>query len=270
MREIKGKLIALGGGDDDGLLKLIHSELCSLNSHIEVITTATTEPEESGTAYKEAFEELGCSSVRFMHIDENHEADTADNIARIEKADVIFFTGGNQLRLAEFLGGTQLLGIMLKRYREEEIIISGTSAGAAVMSDCMIYDGYGHYSLIKGEMKTTAGFGFINNVYIDTHFAERGRFGRLAHAIAHDPGHIGIGLSEETGIMINEGNQVEVFGPGVVTIIDGSKMKFSNTRHVDDNEPIAVENLSMHLLVKGYRYCLKEHLFQPVETEQQV
>ena len=270
MNQVKGKLIALGGGDDEGLIRLIRSEICDLNSNIEVIATATPKPSDavdSGHAYKEAFEELGCSSVNFMRIDEEHEADLPENLERIQKADVIFFTGGDQLRLSKFLGGTRFLEIMSRRYREEDIIISGTSAGAAVMSDRMIYDGYGHYSLIKGEMKTTAGFGLINNVYIDTHFAERGRFGRLAHAVAHDPTHIGIGLSEETGIIIKEGDQVEVFGPGVVTIIDASKIKFSRVRKAAENEPIAVENLVMHLLTEGYRYCLREHLFQPVERQ---
>ncbi len=267
MSKIKGKLIALGGGDDDGLIKLIRSEICNIHSNIEVIATATKVPEESGNAYKEAFEELGCSNVQFMHIDEDNEADKPEYLERISKADVIFFTGGDQVRLARFLDHTELLQIMRRRYYTEDIIISGTSAGAAVMSDCMIYDGYGHYSLIKGEMKTTTGFGFIKNIFIDTHFAERGRFGRLAHAVAHDPNYTGVGLSEETGIIIKEGDQIEVFGPGVVTIIDGSNIRYSNTRMVKENEPIAVENLAMHLLVEGYRYCLKEHLFQPISAE---
>lgn len=267
MEHVKGKLIALGGGDDEGLIRLIRSEICNLNSNIEVIATATPKPDDavdSGHAYKEAFEELGCSSVNFMRIDEEHEADLPDNLERISKADVIFFTGGDQIRLSRFLSGTKFLEILLRRYREEDIIISGTSAGAAVMSDRMIYDGYGHYSLIKGEMKTAHGFGFIHNIYIDTHFAERGRFGRLAHAVAHDPTHIGIGLSEETGIIIKEGDQVEVFGPGVVTIIDASQVKFSRVRKAEENEPIAVENLVMHLLIEGYQYCLRDHLFQPI------
>ncbi|WP_299706665.1 cyanophycinase [uncultured Pontibacter sp.] len=261
----KGTLIALGGGFDDDLIKLIRSEICPVQSNIEVIATAATQPKESGSAYKEAFEELGCGRVQFMLIDEDHAADQPEYISRIQQADVIFFTGGDQVRLIEFLNGTQLLEIMRRRYHQEPIIIAGTSAGAAIMSDRMIYDGYGHYSLIKGEMKTTIGFGFINNVYLDTHFVERGRFGRLAHAVAHDPEYVGIGLSEETGIIIKEGNKVEVFGTGVVTIIDASKIRFSNTRQVDENEPIAVEHLIMHMLVEGYRYCLKEHLFQPVE-----
>lgn len=270
MGPVKGTLIALGGGDDEGLIKLIKSEVCSLNSHIEVIATATPHPSraiDSGNAYKEAFEELGCANVHFMHIDEHNSADKPEYLERIGRADVVFFTGGDQVRLASFLNDTELLRLMTNRFRNENIIISGTSAGAAIMSNSMIYDGYGHYSLIKGEMKTTKGCSFIKNVYIDTHFAERGRFGRLAHAVAHDPEYVGIGLSEETGIIIKQGDQVEVFGPGVVTIIDASEVRFSNTREVDENEPIAVENLKMHLLVHGYRYCLREHLFQAVPQE---
>ncbi|TPE45434.1 cyanophycinase [Pontibacter mangrovi] len=270
MTPVKGKLIALGGGDDESLIKLIKSEVCSLTSRIEVIATATPEASDaikSGLAYKRAFEEMGCSNAHFMRIDEGHPTDSPENLARISQADVVFFTGGDQVRLASFLSDTELLRLMRYRYQNENIIVSGTSAGAAIMSDSMIYDGYGHYSLIKGEMKTTQGGAFIQNVYIDTHFAERGRFGRLAHAVAHDPHYVGIGLSEETGIIINEGDQVEVFGPGVVTIIDASEMRFCNTREVEENEPIAVENLKMHLLVHGYRYCLRERIFQAVPQE---
>jgi cyanophycinase len=270
MEQVKGKLIALGGGDDDGLIKLIRAEICPISSYIEVIATATPNSADaivSGNAYKVAFEELGCTNVHYMRIDEEHEADTPEYLKRIAKADVIFFTGGDQLRLYKFLAGTQLLEIMHKRYKEESIIIAGTSAGAAVMSDRMIYDGYGHYSLIKGEMKTSEGFGLISNIYIDTHFAERGRFGRLAHAVAHDPAYIGIGLSEETGIIIKGGNQVEVFGTGVVTIIDASEVRFSRVRKAEARKPIAVEHLVMHLLIEGYRYCLNEHKFQPIVPE---
>ncbi|WP_205501460.1 cyanophycinase [Rufibacter psychrotolerans] len=267
MQTPKGTLIALGGGDDDVLINLIRSEICSVHSNIEVITTATLEPMESGQAYKEAFEELGCSSVRFMHIDEDNEADRPENISRIEQAQVIFFTGGNQLRLKEFLGGTKLHQLMQTRFMEEEITISGTSAGAAAMSNRMIYEGYGYYSLVKGEVKTTEGLSFIQNVFIDTHFTERGRFGRLAHAVTKRPQFVGVGLGEETGIIIKGGNHIEVFGAGVVTIMDGSHVRYSNLEEVDEGEPIAIENLTMHLLVEGHEYCLSDRVFRKVSQQ---
>lgn len=262
-----GTLIALGGGDDDGLLELIRTEICRPSSHIEVITTATTEPLESGQAYKEAFEELGCSSVRFMHVDEDNAADKPENLARIAKAEVIFFTGGNQLRLKEFLAGTALHRLMQQRYLTDELTIAGTSAGAAAMSNCMIYEGYGYYSLLKGEVKTTTGLSFIQNVFMDTHFTERGRFGRLAHAVTKHPGFIGIGLGEETGIVIKGGNYVEVFGTGVVTIMDGSQVRYSNLAEVGEGEPIAIEHLIMHLLVEGHSYCLQDRVLRRVAQE---
>ncbi|ALI99100.1 cyanophycinase [Rufibacter tibetensis] len=267
MQTPKGTLIALGGGDDDGLISLIRSEICSINSNIEVITTATLEPMESGQAYKEAFEELGCNSVRFMHIDEDNEADKPENLERIAQAEVIFFTGGNQLRLKEFLAGTQLHHLMQTRYHEEEITIAGTSAGAAAMSNRMIYEGYGYYSLMKGEVKTTDGLSFIQNVFIDTHFTERGRFGRLAHAVSKRPQFIGIGLGEETGIIIKGGQHVEVFGNGVVTIMDSSHVRYSNLEEVEEGEPIAVENLIMHLLVEGHEYCIPDRVFRKLSQK---
>ncbi|KAA3440537.1 cyanophycinase [Rufibacter hautae] len=267
MQVPKGTLIALGGGDDDGLINLVRSELCSIDSHIEVITTATLEPMESGQAYKEAFEELGCSSVRFMHIDEDNEADKPEYLSRIGKAEVIFFTGGNQLRLKEFLAGTQLHELMQRRFKEEEITIAGTSAGAAAMSDRMIYEGYGYYSLLKGEVKTTEGLSFIRNVFIDTHFTERGRFGRLAHAVSKRPQFVGIGLGEETGIIIKGGQHVEVFGNAVVTVMDSSHVRYSNLDEVEEGEPIAVENLIMHLLVEGHEYCLTDRVFRKLSQQ---
>lgn len=264
---IKGTLIALGGGDDDCLIRLIHSEFCKDGSYVEVITTAATEPEESGQAYKEAFKDLGMRHVHYMHIDEANEADSEDNLARIKRASVIFFTGGDQRRIADFLRGTQVLEIMRDRYINDELVIAGTSAGATALSDRMIYEGYGSYSLEKGRTKTSTALGLINNLYIDTHFTERGRFGRLAMAVAKWPEYIGVGLGEETGVVIKEGNYLEAFGRGVVTVIDGSKVQYTNLHDVDFGEPVAVENLVMHILVEGHRYCIAEREFQPMSEK---
>ncbi|KAA5549236.1 cyanophycinase [Adhaeribacter rhizoryzae] len=258
MKKPKGTLIALGGGGDDVLLKLIHSEHCHGKAAIEVITTAAPEPEESGQAYVDAFEELGQPNVRFMHIDEENEADQPDYLRRIKNADVIFFTGGDQRRILKFLKDTQVHKLMKERYLNEDLIIAGTSAGSAAMSDRMIYEGYGPYSLEKGRTKTSAGLSFIKKVYIDTHFTERGRFGRLSIAVSQHPEYIGIGLGEETGVIIREGNLIEVFGIGVVTIIDGAEIKYSNIHEVAPGLPIAVEHLVMHLLVEGHQYSLKD------------
>jgi cyanophycinase len=264
--KVKGTLIALGGGGDDGLLKLIQEDFCDPHSFVEVITTAAPEPDESGQAYKDAFRELGLPNAHYLRIDEEHEADTEENLERIRRASVFFFTGGDQRRIADFLRGTQVLQIMRERYITDNIVIAGTSAGATALSDRMIYEGYGSYSLEKGRTKTSTALSFIHNVYIDSHFTERGRFGRLAMAIAKWPEYTGIGLGEGTGIIIRDGDQVEAFGRGVVTILDGSKVKYTNLEEVEYGAPVAVENLVMHFLVEGFRYSLDDHMFQPVEV----
>ncbi|MBK0403159.1 cyanophycinase [Adhaeribacter sp. BT258] len=265
--KIKGTLIALGGGGDDALLQLIHSSYCHTDSYVEVITTAAPEPDESGQAYKDAFRELGLCNAHYLRIDEENEADTPENLERIRRADVFFFTGGDQRRIADFLRGTQVLQIMRERYITDEIVIAGTSAGAVALSDRMIYEGYGSYSLEKGRTKTSTALSFIHGVYIDSHFTERGRFGRLAMAVAKWPDYIGVGLGEGTGVIIREGDQIEAFGVGVVTIIDGSKIISTNLNEVEFGAPVAVENLAMHFLVEGYRYCLAERLFQPTHMK---
>jgi cyanophycinase len=257
-----GKLIALGGGYDDDLLTLIKEEVCDRNARIEVISTASSEPEEVGIAYLKAFGEIGCGNGRYMHIDEGHPADLLDFQQRMREAEVVFFTGGDQLRLREFLLGTSLLAIMRERYLHDGLVIAGTSAGAAVMTDRMIFRGYGYRALLKGETDTTEGFSFIQNLYIDSHFSERGRFGRLAHAVLKRPEFIGIGLGEETGIIIKNGNEVEVFGTGVVTVMDGSEIRHSNIASIPVGSPIAIERLVVHLLVEGHRYCLREREYQ--------
>jgi cyanophycinase len=264
MTKPKGTLIALGGGDDDGLLQLIRADYCQANSVVEVITTAAPSPQESGDAYQEAFVELGLKNAHVMHIDEQNEADKPEYLERINQADVFFFTGGDQRRINQFLLDTQVQRLMQQRYQEEEIVIAGTSAGASAISNRMIYEGYGSNSLVKGETKTCSGLSFVQKLYIDSHFTERGRFGRLAVAIAKWPDYLGIGLGEETGVIIKEGSLVEVFGPGVVTIIDGSQIQYCNIDEVAYGSPIAVENLVMHLLVEGHRYCITDKRLQPI------
>lgn len=263
----KGTLIALGGGDDEGLLQLIRADYCHPDSVVEVITTAAPSPHESGGAYQEAFVDMGLKHAHVMHIDEENEANKPEYLTRIRRADIIFFTGGDQRRINQFLLNTDIQRLMQQRYQEDEIVIAGTSAGASAISNRMIYEGYGSYSLVKGETKTCPGLSFIKKVYIDSHFTERGRFGRLAVAIAKWPDYLGIGLGEETGVIIKEGEWIEVFGPGVVTIIDGSQIQYCNMDEVSHGSPIAVEHLVMHLLVEGHRFCLPEKRLQPIPSK---
>ena len=120
---------------------------------------------------------------------------------------------------------------------------------------------------LKGEVKITTGLGFLNSVIIDSHFEKRGRFGRLAQAVASNPGCIGIGLGEDTGMLITEGNKMEAIGSGLVVIIDGHDILHSNIADIPDGNPISIENLKVHFCEKGNGYLIKERKYLPEASD---
>ena len=160
-----------------------------------------------------------------------------------------------------------MLNILLNRYQNESITVAGTSAGAMAMSNTMIYEGNAMRAHLKGEVKITTGLGFIDDVIIDSHFEKRGRFGRLSQAVAGNPQCIGIGLGEDTGMLITDGNKMEAIGSGLVIIIDGHDILHSNIADIPDGNPISIENLKVHFCEKGNGYILKERKFLPEASE---
>jgi cyanophycinase len=276
----KGKLISIGGNEDKGtdsesrfeqknhlnffeagILRRILDEIGKVNPHVEVITTASMIPEEVGDNYIESFGKLGCTNVGLIHIKKREDALNEDFLSRIRECDGVMFTGGNQLRLSMIFGGTQFLEILHHRYLEEPFVIAGTSAGAMAMSNTMIYQGSSAGALLKGEVKITTGLAFMKNVIIDSHFVKRGRFGRLAQAVAGNPGCIGIGLGEDTGVIVTEGNKLEAIGSGLILIFDGHSIKHSNIADVEEGEPLSIENLIVHVMARGNHYYLRERKF---------
>ena len=269
----KGLLVAVGGNEDKEHDLLVLRKIVSLikteTVDIEIITTASEIPEELGEMYRRSFDKIGNTSVRFMHIKTREQADEKQYIERLKKCHVVFFTGGDQLRISSILGGTLFLETIINKYYAEECIIAGTSAGAAAMSQTMIFGGESAEALIKGSVNVTAGIGLVQNVIIDSHFIKRGRFSRLMELITSSPGHIGIGLGEDTGIIIRNGYLIEAIGNGLVVIFDGKNIKHSNISSIDNGKAIAVENMHVHVLVDGYGYdILNETFLQPSELEE--
>lgn len=277
----KGKLIAIGGAEDKGtdqeageinrnnlnffelgILKRVVEEAGGIDARIEVITTASTIPYEVGDNYMNAFGKIGCTNIGVLHIRNRQDTANPAYIERISKCDAVMFSGGNQLRLSVTDGGTEFLSILKNRYQEEEgFVIAGTSAGAMAMSKTMIYEGNAARAYLKGEVKMTTGLGFIDSVIIDSHFEKRGRFVRLTQAVATNPSCIGIGLGEDTGMLITDGNKMEAIGSGLVIIVDGHDILHCNVADIPDGNPISIENLKVHLCEKGNGYLVKERLF---------
>lgn len=276
-----GKLIAIGGAEDKGtdlekgeihrnnlnffelgILTQIVKESGGVNARIEVVTTASMIPYEVGENYLDAFGKMGCTNVGLMHIRNREDALQPEYIQRLKECKTVMFSGGNQLRLSSIFGGTEFLKTIKKRYEtEEDFVVAGTSAGAMAMSSSMIYEGNATRAHLKGEVKITTGLAFIDNIIIDSHFEKRGRFGRLAQAVACNPGCIGIGLGEDTGMLITNANKMLAIGSGLVVIIDGHNIKHSNIADIPDGNPISVENLKVHFCEKGNGYLIAERQF---------
>ncbi|MBA2249072.1 MAG: cyanophycinase [Chitinophagaceae bacterium] len=278
-----GKLFAIGGAEDKGvdlekgemvrnnlnffelgILRRIVEEAGGPDKRMEVITTASMIPYEVGENYLNAFGKIGCTNIGVMPIRNRADAMDLEYLERIRTCDAIMFSGGNQLRLSATFGGTQFLQVALERYHNEEnFVVAGTSAGAMAMSNTMIYEGNASRSHLKGEVKITTGLGFMDDVIFDSHFEKRGRFGRLAQAISSNPSCIGIGLGEDTGMLIKDGNRMEAIGSGLVIIIDGHDIRHNNIADIPEGNPISVENLKVHFCEKGNGYNLKERKFIP-------
>jgi len=276
----KGKLIAIGGAEDKGtdletgevyrsnlnffelgILRRVVQEAGGPGAKIEIITTASTIPMEVGENYRNAFGKIGCENVDIMHVRTRQDTLNKEYLQRIKTCDAVMFSGGNQLRLSVTDGGTEFLAIMKRRYMNENFLIAGTSAGAMAMSKTMIYEGNATRAHLKGEVKITTGLGFVDPVIIDSHFEKRGRFGRLAQAVATNPSCIGIGLGEDTGMLITGGDKMEAIGSGLVVIIDGHDILHNNIGDIPDGNPISIENLKVHFCEKGNGYIISERKF---------
>lgn len=295
MNNPKGKLVIIGGSVDrgsfsespadlqrnlkffeKGILKRITTESVKNNlSRFEIITTASSIPAEVGEEYIKAFAQLDVLNVGVLNVRTREEANAPENIERLRKADVVMFTGGDQLRLTSIFGGTAFHHLLLEKYQNENFLISGTSAGAAASSNNMIYQGSSHGALLKGEVKITGGLGFINNVIIDTHFVQRGRIGRLLYACASNPINVGIGLGEDTGLLITDGNSMEAIGSGLIILVDGTHMRNTNMTEVEMGEPVSIENLIVHVMSLGDHFDLKtkrliiDHFKMPVKKAEE-
>jgi cyanophycinase len=270
--DIKGKLIIIGGAVDKGsfteknldvdaaknlnffeagiLKRIINESKHKEHSRVEIITTASKIPKEIGAEYVKAFTYLGADNVDVLNIERREQAMDEEIVERLRKADIVMFTGGDQLRLTSILGGTPFHDLLLEKYQTEDFIYAGTSAGAAAASNNMIYQGSSSEALLKGEVKITSGLGLIDGVIIDTHFVQRGRIGRLFQAVVGNPKVLGIGLGEDTGLLITDGKQMEAIGSGLVILVDGREIKDTNLTQVELGQPISISHLVTHVMSK--------------------
>lgn len=256
----KGYLVAVGGNEDKEKDLTVLRHIAGLpeggTRTVELIPLASQIPHEVVEAYIPAFHKIGVDHVRIMNLTSREDARDPALVERILAADVVFFSGGDQLRITSLLGGSPLMDTIRGHYWRGGVV-AGTSAGAAAMSGTMIFEGEVAKSMRKGNVHMVPGLGLLPNAIIDTHFIQRGRITRLLEVIASNPGSIGLGLGEDTGIVIREGEIVEVIGSGVVVVVDGHGVRYTNVWKVRLGDPIALEHVVLHTLVAGHRFDLE-------------
>ena len=286
MQHPKGYLIAIGGGEDKGaekererqnsldffkegiLCKIVELASKKGNPKIELITAASSIPDEVGQVYKKAFKKLGSVDIGHLKITSRDEADSKKTLERLEKCNCIMFSGGDQIRLCSIIGGTDFLDIVRERFEQEHFVIAGTSAGAAAMGNTMIAGGDECKAYLKGKVELSIGLGFLRDVIIDTHFDARGRFGRLVQAIAVQPGAIGIGLDEDTGVIIEKGNKLRAIGSSSVVVVDGSSISNNNIADIKHEMPISVANLQVSIMTNSDIYDINSREFMGMKFPQ--
>lgn len=278
----KGILIPIGGNEDkganeeesnsldfvtDGILSRVVKESGGLDAKIVVITTASQIPVEVGENYIQAFARLKCTDVTILDIREPADAESEENMNHMQHADCVMMSGGDQSRIVDIIGNTSMHRLMKHRFQNDRIVIAGTSAGAMAMSSEMISGGSSSEALLKGSVDMREGMKFIPGLIIDSHFIKRGRFGRLAEAVAKHPHLLGVGLAEDTGMIIENCNHFTVIGSGMVIMFDPASLTHNNVQILEEGTPMSMSNLTVHVLANGDSFEIDEKKIQVLAIE---
>ena len=263
---IQGVLIPIGGNEDkgyhkedrfgldfisEGILSTVVSESGGSDAKILVITSASSVPDEVAENYLDAFGALGCKNVKTLHVDSPEMAETQEVLDLLQWCDCLMYSGGDQSKITQFMKDTKFHELLLNRYHKERFVIAGTSAGAMCMANEMIAGGSSTESFFKGAVIMSKGLSLLPELIIDTHFIQRGRFGRVAEAVARFPKLWGVGLAEDTGLLIREGHKAEVIGSGMVIMFDPHNLKHNLINQLKDGTPLTMTNLVTHVLSAG-------------------
>jgi cyanophycinase len=272
-----GVLLIIGGAENKGeeeagkkekpvnferleVLKTFIKLMGKADPVIEVFTSASGSGDEEFNDYKKVFKSLKIKHVGHIHHHSRKEVmDDTALIDRMKQANGIFFAGGDQLKYTHIYGGTPFLTFLKERYIREKIIIAGTSAGAMALSTPMIYAGSNEVQELGGMIKVTTGLEFLKDVLIDTHFVHRGRVVRMAQVIVTNPTCIGIGIEEDTAIIVRNGLDIEVVGTGTTIIIEGTEISEAHMEDFTDEKPISIRDLKMHILSGGDMYKIPQN-----------
>jgi cyanophycinase len=251
--------MAIGGGEDKSKERRVLTNFFTLaGSHqarIAVIPAASTQPDQAGTLYQALFRDLGASEIEVFHIRSRAEAQDSGRVAALQQVSAIFLSGGNQLRLMSLLGGTPMAQA-IRRLNADGVVVAGTSAGASALSQHMVAFGRAGEWPSQRMVQLTPGLGLTNRVVIDQHFQNRGRTGRLLIAVAYNPFIIGLGIDEDTAVILDPQNRLRIIGRSSVVIVDGGELGYTNVGDVQRHGAVTITNIRLHVLTDGFGYDL--------------
>lgn len=265
---IGGHLLVIGGAEDKYNERRILKKFLELaggeKAEILIIPVASDFPEFAADVYTQAFRNLGVANPRVLRATSRQDVVQSDVEKLTDGLTGVIITGGDQMRLVSLLGGTKLAEKLRDLVRDSEMVLAGTSAGAAAMSTSMIVRGEPSSHPHKNAVKLSPGLGFLKNIIIDQHFTERGRISRLITAVSYNPYNLGVGVDENTAIIMNGQGILEVFGQGSATIVDGSEITFNAIAEVGESESFSVCGVQLHILRDGLVYnYLERNPIQP-------
>jgi len=254
-----GRLVVIGGNEDRLQDRVILRRFVAMcggpDARIALITAASEDPQGAWRGYAPVFEAIGARAVSLLPMFDRATADDPAVVSRILACDGLFISGGDQNRLMEILWESAAARAIHIAFHLNGCCIGGTSAGAAVMSRHMLAQGQAVSLPQKDVVSTDIGLGLLSKAIIDQHFSERRRLGRLLSAMAQRPDLIGVGIDEDTALVIERGQAVEVLGQGTVTIVDGRRMQ-SNLEDIESDAHLELIGVQLHLLPAGHRYAV--------------
>lgn len=261
----RGFIVPIGGAEDkEGAANILRKFIDvsgGKRSRIVIIPTAS-KLEDTGRRYEKLFKKLGADEAKSLPFASREDANKEEWLEYIEKANGIFVTGGNQLRLTTILGGTPVARA-IRRANARGVTVGGTSAGAAILSEHMIAFGAEGHTPHAGRVTLVPGFGLTNRIMIDQHFRQRDRLGRLLTALAYNPFAVGVGLDEDTAAFIDHGKVLTVVGAGAITIVDASELSHSSIAETKEGKPVCMTNVRLHVLVDGGMFDLNTRCASP-------
>ena len=265
---IGGHLLVIGGAEDKFNERRILKKFLGLaggeKAEVLIVPVASDFPEFASDIYTQAFRNLGVANPRVLRATSRQDVFHADPEELLDGVTGVFITGGDQMRLVSLLGGTKFADKLRQLVRETDLVLAGTSAGAAGMSTSMIVRGESTSHPHKNSVRLSPGLGFLKNIIIDQHFTERGRISRLITAVSYNPYNLGIGIDENTAIILNSQGTMEVYGAGSVTVVDGSQITYNEIAEVDEFQPFSVCGVQLHVLRDGLIYdFVNRHPIQP-------